>query len=49
MWNGIGKAALAAAVAMAFAGPALAAGNAHQTTLSLDHGKKWQPTRSCTS
>lgn len=52
MSKGIKQAALAAAVALAFAGPALAAGSAqehgahehgaHETTLSLDHGKKWQ-------
>jgi hypothetical protein len=46
---GIKQAALAAAVALVFAGPALAAGDAHEhgpqaseAKLVLDHGKKWQ-------
>lgn len=45
----IGKAAVAVAAALAFGGPALAAGDAHthghgggEATLALDHGKKWQ-------
>lgn len=45
----IKRAALAAAVALVFAGPALAAGEAHEhgqpagaAKLVLDHGKKWQ-------
>ena len=47
MFRSLQQAALAAAMALAFAGPALAAGSvhehgAHETKLSLDHGKKWQ-------
>jgi hypothetical protein len=47
--SGIRQAALAAAVAFAFAGPALAAEDAHshaqhagEVKLTLNHGKKWQ-------
>lgn len=49
MLKGIKQAALAAAMALAFAGPALAANGAHEhghaaqeAKLVLDHGKKWQ-------
>jgi len=49
MLKGIGRAALAAAVALAFGGPALASGDAHEhahggheAKLVLDHGRKWQ-------
>lgn len=47
MMKGIRQAALAAAVALAFAGPALAANEAHEhgaheAKLVLDHGRKWQ-------
>lgn len=49
MFKGIRQAALAAAVAMAFGGPAFAANDAHEhghgaqeAKLVLDHGKKWQ-------
>ena len=49
MFTGIRQAALAAAVALAFAGPAFAANDAHEhghqageTKLELNHGKKWQ-------
>lgn len=49
MVNGIGRAALAMAVALGFGGPALASGDAHEhahggheANLVLDHGKKWQ-------
>jgi hypothetical protein len=49
MFKSIRQAALAAAVALAFAGPAFAAGDAHEhghgagaAQLELNHGKKWQ-------
>ena len=49
MVKGIRQAALAAALALAFGGPALAAKDAHEhghgaqeAKLVLDHGKKWQ-------
>ena len=49
MFRGIRQAALAAAVALAFGGPAFAANDAHEhghgvqeAKLVLDHGKKWQ-------
>ena len=49
MKNGIRQVALAAALALAFGGPALAAKDAHEhghgaqeAKLVLDHGKKWQ-------
>ena len=49
MFKGIRQAALAAAVALAFGAPALAAGDAHEhghgaqeAKLVLNHGKKWQ-------
>lgn len=49
MLKGIRQAALAAAVALAFGGPAFAANDAHEhghgaqeAKLVLDHGKKWQ-------
>ena len=49
MFKGIRQAALAAAVALAFGGPAFAANDSHdhghgaqEAKLVLDHGKKWQ-------
>lgn len=49
MFKSIGRAALGAAIALAFGGPALAAGDAHghghgaqEAKLVLNQGKKWQ-------